>query len=205
MDSTIHIITSYLKLVRNKFIYYRNSAIMKRAFIFSLILFLSASAIAQTLTPVDESSKVEFKVKNFGFSVGGYFKGLKGTIEFDPANYAAAKFDVSIDASTINTDNGMRDDHLREDSYFDVKNHPRIRFVSTKVTASNKAGAFLIFGKLDIKGEEKEISFPFTATLAEGGYTFKGEFKINRRDFKVGGSSTISDNVTIDLDIKAKK
>ena len=178
---------------------------MKRALFFSLIIFLSASAMAQALTPVDESSKVEFKVKNFGFNVSGSFKGLKGAIEFDAANYTAAKFDVSIDANTINTDNGMRDDHLREDSYFDVKNHPRIRFVSTKVTASNKAGVLFIFGKLDIKGEEKEISFPFTATPVEGGYTFKGEFKINRRDFKVGGSSTLSDNVTIDLDITAKK
>jgi len=178
---------------------------MKRVFIFSLIIFLCAVAMAQVLTPVEESSKVEFKAKNFGFNVGGSFKGLKGTIEFDPANYASGKFDVSIDANTINTDNGMRDDHLREESYFDVKNHPRIRFVSTKVTASNKAGVLFIFGKLDIKGEEKEISFPFTATPVEGGYTFKGEFKINRRDFKVGGSSTISDNVTIDLNITAKK
>jgi polyisoprenoid-binding protein YceI len=178
---------------------------MKRAFIFSLITFLSVSVIAQALTPVDESSKVEFKLKNFGFNVGGSFKGVKGTIEFDAANYATAKFDVSIDANTVNTDNGMRDDHLREDSYFDVKNHPRIRFVSTKVTASNKAGTFFIFGKLDLKGEEKEIFFPFTATPVDGGYIFKAEFKISRRDFKVGGSSTISDNVTIDLDVTAKK
>ncbi len=178
---------------------------MKRVFIFFMVIFLSASAIAQALTPVDESSKVEFKVKNFGFNVGGSFKGLKGAIEFDPANYTAAKFDVTIDANTINTDNGMRDNHLREESYFDVKNHPRIRFVSTKVTASNKAGTLFIFGKLGIKGEEKEISFPFNASPVQGGYIFKAEFKINRRDFKIGGSSTISDNVTIDLDITAKK
>ena len=178
---------------------------MKGVLFFSLALFLSTFLKAQVLAPIDESSKVEFKVKNFGFSVGGSFKGLKGAIEFDAANYAAAKFNVSIDANTINTDNGMRDDHLREESYFDVKNHPAIHFVSTKVTASNKAGTFFIFGKLDIKGEVKEISFPFTATPVDGGYTFKGEFKINRRDFKVGGSSTISDNVTIDLNITAKK
>jgi polyisoprenoid-binding protein YceI len=112
---------------------------------------------------------------------------------------------VSIDANTINTDNDMRDNHLREDTYFDIKSHPRIRFVSTKVTSSNKAGTLFIFGNLEIKGETKEISFPFTATPIDGGYIFKGEFKINRKDFKVGGSSTISDNVTIDLDITAKK
>ena len=168
-------------------------------------MFATGSAMAQALAPVDESSKVEFKTKNFGFNVGGSFKGLKGSIEFDAANYAAAKFDVSIDASTINTDNGMRDNHLREESYFDVKKYPRIRFVSTKVTASNRAGTLFIFGNLVIKGETKEISFPFIAAPIDGGYEFKGGFKINRRDFKVGGSSTISDNVIIDLDITAKK
>jgi len=178
---------------------------MKRLLFFLAIIFVTGSAIAQALTPVEESSKVGFKVKNFGFNVDGSFKGLKGTIEFDAANYAAAKFDVSIDANTINTDNDMRDNHLREDTYFDIKNHPRIRFVSTKVTSSNKAGTLFIFGNLEIKGETKEISFPFTATPIDGGYIFKGEFKINRKDFKVGGSSTISDNVTIDLDITAKK
>ena len=178
---------------------------MKR-FLFSLVMLIVAgSVIAQAYSPADESSAVQFKVKNFGFGVGGSFKGLKGSIEFDPANYTAAKFDVSIDANTINTDNGMRDNHLRADSYFDVKNHPLIHFVSTKITASNKAGILFIFGKLDIKGEIKDISFPFTATPTEGGFLFKGEFKINRRDFKVGGSSTISDDVTIILSITAKK
>jgi polyisoprenoid-binding protein YceI len=180
-------------------------AIMKRSLFFSLAIFLSASAIAQVLTPIDESSKVDFTIKNFGFTFGGSFKGLKGSIEFDPAYYAASKFDVSIEASTINTDNGMRDQHLRENSYFDVKNHPRIQFVSTKVTASAKAGVLQIFGTLELKGASKEISFPFTATPVEGGYKFQGEFKINRRDFQIGGSSTLSDNVTIDLDITAKK
>jgi polyisoprenoid-binding protein YceI len=174
--------------------------------LFSLIMLLSARfAFGQTYSPFEEGSTVEFKVKNFGFNVGGSFKGLKGTIEFDAAKYTDAKFDVSIDANTVFTDNGMRDDHLRADSYFDVKNHPRISFVSTKVTASNKAGTLFIFGKLEIKGITKEISFPFTATPVEGGYVFKGEFKIARRDFNVGGSSTISDNVNVMLNIAAKK
>lgn len=179
---------------------------MKKVFLFSLAVLLSTTCVlAQTYSASDEASTVQFKIKNFGFNVEGSFKGVKGTIEFDPVNYAAAKFDVSIDANSINTDNDMRDNHLREDSYFDVKNHPRISFVSTKVTASNKAGTFFIFGNLDIKGIKKEISFPFTATATDGGLVFKGEFKINRRDFQVGGASTLSDNVNIILSITAKK
>ncbi|MBS1947868.1 MAG: YceI family protein [Bacteroidetes bacterium] len=178
---------------------------MKRHLLSAAILFQAQFISAQTYIPVDESSTVKFSVKNFGFEVEGSFKGLQGTIEFDPAKYTGAKFEVSIDASTVNTDNGMRDDHLRDNSYFDVKNHPRISFVSTKVTASNRSGTLFMFGTLDIKGIKKEISFPFTAAPVDGGFLFKGEFKINRRDFDVGGASTIANSVTIFLNVVAKK
>ncbi len=178
---------------------------MKR-FLFSVAILLTATfAFAQTYSPVENGSTIQFKVKNFGFTVDGSFKGLKGTIEFDPAKPAEAKFDVSIDANTIFTDNGMRDDHLREESYFDVKNHPHISIVSTKVAQSGKAGNFVFSGILEIKAVKKEISFPFSATPSEGGFVFKGEFKINRKDFNIGGSSTISDNVNVILNVVAKK
>jgi polyisoprenoid-binding protein YceI len=130
---------------------------------------------------------------------------LDGTIQFDPNDPTTANFNVSIDANSISTDNDARDNHLREDSYFDVKNYPRIHFVSTKVTPSNKQGVFYIAGKLTIKKTTKDISFSFTATPSGDGYLFKGDFKISRRDFEVGGSSTISDNLEVFLSVLAKK
>ena len=178
---------------------------MKKLAIVFMLGLIGSSLTAQVLTPVEEGSYVVFKVKNFGFVVDGSFKGLKGSIQFDPANFEACKFDVSIDANSINTDNGMRDNHLREESYFDVKSYPRIHFVSTKITASNRKGTLFIFGNLEIKGVTKEISFPFTASPVENGYIFKGLFKINRRDFNIGGSSTISNEVNVELEVLAKK
>jgi len=97
----------------------------------------------------------------------------------------------------------MRDGHLRGNNYFDVKNYPSIHFVSTKVTGKN--GGFVLLGKLVIKDRAKEIQFPFTASPANDGYLFKGTFKINRKDFGVGGTSTVSDNLEVSLNILAKK
>jgi polyisoprenoid-binding protein YceI len=148
---------------------------------------------------------VQFKIRNLGFNVNGSFSGLDGNIQFDPNNLTAANFDVSIDANTVNTDNNMRDNHLRNETYFDVKNYPRIHFVSTKITTSNKTGILFIFGKLTIKNQTKEISFPFTTTPINEGFLFKGTFKINRKDFGVGGSSTISDDLEVSLSILSKK
>jgi polyisoprenoid-binding protein YceI len=73
------------------------------------------------------------------------------------------------------------------------------------VTSSNKPGVLFIFGKLTIKNQTKDISFPFTATATNEGYLFKGEFNINRRDFGVGDASVISDNLEVQLSVLAKK
>jgi len=155
--------------------------------------------------PIAEGTSLNFKVKNFGFNTSGFFTGINGTIQFDPGNAGASSFNVTIDANTVNTDNDSRDNHLREESYFDVKNHPVMHFVSTKVAPSNKNGTFIMTGNLAIKATTKSISFPFTATAAGDGYIFKGDFKINRRDFNVGGSSTISDNVEVSLTVATQK
>jgi polyisoprenoid-binding protein YceI len=176
---------------------------MKKIVLFILTALISGSALAQ-YKPTDQGSSLNFTIKNFGIEANGKFTGLQGDITFDPANAAAANFDVSIDAASVNTDNSLRDSHLRGDSYFDVKDYPRIRFVSTKIT-SGKSGEFVITGKLTIKKTTKVISFPFSATASSDGYVFKGTFNINRKDFDVGGTSTISNELEVALNILAKK
>ena len=168
--------------------------------------FLSAAnlTLAQ-YKPVDEASSVKFKLKNFGFNTGGFFKGLKGTIGFDPNNLATASFDVTLKASSVNTDNESRDEHLKAETYFDVNNYPLIHFVSTNITGGGKGGSYLVTANLTIKRVTKQISFPFTATPSADGYVFNGDFKINRREFAVGGSSTLSDNVEVSLSVVARK
>ncbi|HLY69725.1 MAG TPA: YceI family protein [Puia sp.] len=155
--------------------------------------------------PLDKGSSIQFTIKNFGINTGGSFTGLQGEINFDSHDLSAAKVNVSIDAGTINTDNETRDEHLRQDTYFDVKDYPRISFVSTKITASDKTGVLFIFGKLTIKNQTREISFPFTVTPNGNGYLFKGTFNINRKDFGVGGTSIISNSLEVQLSILATK
>jgi polyisoprenoid-binding protein YceI len=169
------------------------------------ILFVLAANVASAqYKATDQGSTLTFKIGNFGFDVTGSFSGFDGTINFDPQNPANSNFDVSISASTVNTDNSLRDKHLKDDGYFDVKDYPRIRFVSSKIGAA-KNGQFMLTGQLTIKGKSKEISFPFTAAASNDGYVFKGSFKINRKDFGVGGTSTISNELEVTLNVHATK
>lgn len=180
---------------------------MKKIFFLLATYFIFTGSITaqRILSPIDAGSKVHFVIKNVGIKVGGDFKGLKGTIKFFPANLPACAFDVTIDATTIDTDNGNRDDHLRKEEYFNVATYKTIQLKSTKVVLSTTAGRFYMFANLTIKGVTKPVEFGFGATPKDGGYVFDGEFKINRRDFGVGESSNIlSDNVTVSLSVLAK-
>jgi len=175
---------------------------MKYFLMICLLAGMSTASLAQ-YKPTDQGSTLEFNVKNLGFNVEGSFTGFEGAINFDPQNAAKSSFDVTINAGTVNTDNSLRDEHLKADGYFDVQHSPKIRLVADKVSGSGKG--FQFNGQLSIKGKAKPVSFPFTAVAAGDGYVFKGSFKINRKDFAVGGTSTIGDEVEVILNVAVKK
>ena len=170
-----------------------------------LLLGMAGNFPATQIKPVSSGSSIRFTVTNLGIDVSGSFSGLEGDIQYDPKKPAATTFNVSVDANTVNTDNTMRDDHLRADTYFDIKKYPRISFVSTKVEPSPEKGFFTVSGKLRIKNTTRDISFPFTVEPSNGGYLFKGNFNINREDFGVGGYSIISDRVDLLLNVFARR
>lgn len=162
-------------------------------------------ADAQKYSPVDKDSKVEFTIKNFGINTKGSFTGLKGDIVFDEKNVAASSFNVSVDATTIDTDNNMRDGHLKKDDYFDVDKYPTLQFTSSSFKKTDD-NSYSVTGNLTIKATTKPVTIPFSATLSNGKLELKGSVKIQRKDYKVGGSSAVlSDDVTINLDVVAAK
>jgi polyisoprenoid-binding protein YceI len=171
-------------------------------------LFVSLNTIAQSYSPVDSASKVHFVIKNFGINTGGDLSGLKGDINFLPNDLPASNFNVSVAASTVNTDNSMRDKSLVSDEYFDAAKFPLITIVSTKIEKTNKTGAgfYYFTGNLTIKGVTKAIAFPFQAKEENGGYLFTGNFEINRTDFGVGEQNIVLSNlVNVTLTVFAKK
>ncbi len=169
-------------------------------------LLINHCAYAQTYTATDDGSKVHFTIKNFGIKTGGDFTGLKGTIVFNPKALATSSMNVSVNATTVNTDNGARDKHLRKEEYFNVEKFPTLSFVSTKITESSVVGRFFVLGYLTIKGITKAVQFGFSATPSATGYSFVGDFEINRRDFGVGGSSSVmADKLKVSLNVTTKK
>jgi polyisoprenoid-binding protein YceI len=177
-------------------------------YVIYLFFLLPLAAAAQNYKPVDTGSKVHFVIKNFGINTGGDFTGLKGDINFVPDDVANCKFDVSVAANTIDTDNSTRDNHLRSDEYFDVAKYPEIRITSTRIDKTNKTadGFFYFTGNLTMHGVTKPISFPFQVRKANNDYLFTGEFEIARVDYGVGEKSSVLGNkVIVTLSVLAKK
>lgn len=133
-----------------------------------------------------EKSTANFKIGNMGSvrTVTGSFKGMEGTVNFNPDNLSSSDFDVCINPATVNTGIETRDKHLQTAGFFDVAKYFTICFKSSEITKT--AEGFLTKGKLTMHGVTKEVEIPFSYSQN----VFIGTFKVKRLDYSVGGSGT---------------
>ena len=173
--------------------------------ILALMCVFAIGNAQKKLQPVDEGSKVHFVIKNLGINTGGDLTGLKGSIVLNQKKPTASSADVTVNVSTIDTDNERRDGHLNKEDYFDVAKFSTMRIKSTSITAGTGAGNYNFAGTLTIKDVTKNISFPFSVVPSGANYMFSGDFSINRLDYGIGKeSATMSDDVKVSLQVIAK-
>jgi polyisoprenoid-binding protein YceI len=142
-----------------------------------------------------------YSVKFDGGDPSGEFTGLKGTIQFDEKNLAASKFDVTIDAASINTGNGMKNTHAKGANWFDVEKYPTIGFTSSSINKT--ASGYDAKGTLDMHGVKKEITIPFTFS----NNTFASNFEVNRKDFGIddGKHDKMTDIIKVSIIVPVTK
>jgi len=131
----------------------------KIALLFVAVLF-SVASFAQTKYNVDTyHSFLDFSIGHMGISfVNGKMDKYQGTLEMNGEEITTAKFNFTIDASSVNTGIEMRDNHLRSADFFDVANHKDITFVSTSVKKNGKNN-YKLTGNLTVKGITKPVTF----------------------------------------------
>ena len=110
------------------------------AVIVTLLAVPASAVLAGTETySIDGShSSVGFSIVHFFSKVPGRFTKVEGTFEIDIEDLSQGMVTITIDATSIDTDNDDRDKHLRSEDFFDVARHPKITFVSTKLMADGK-------------------------------------------------------------------
>jgi polyisoprenoid-binding protein YceI len=180
-----------------------------------------ANCFAAEWTVDPNHSQAAFAVKHMMVStVHGSFNGLKGTVNYDPAHPDAGKVDITIDATTVDTRNDMRDKDLKSDHFFDVAKFPSISFVSTKVEPAGK-GKLKLVGDMTLHGVTKEVTWlvegPADAVKDGKGNLHSGATAttaIKRKDFGLtwnksldGGGVMVGDDIdlTVEVELVEKK
>ena len=165
------------------------------------MLFVSISTFAQQWKPV--TAGVTFKIKMLGSTINGKFRGFSGVLKFDANDLNNASLVGSVEASTLDTDNNIRNRHLKEkEDFFNVAKYPSIKMKSTKI---EKIGNdFVGYFDLTIKETTKNVKIPFTFKQEGNNATFLGSTTINRREWAVGGGTLgMSEDVTFTILVNA--
>src|ERR1017187_8803520 len=113
-----------------------------------------SQAVKYTIDP--SHSTAGFKVRHLMVSnVRGEFSGVSGTVVFDAEDSANSKVEAAIDATTLQTRDSQRDQHLKSADFFDAEKFPKITFTSKKVMPVGE-GEWRVVGDLTIHGVTKE-------------------------------------------------
>lgn len=102
-------------------------------------------------------SNLQFSVRHMLISkVRGAFERFEGTFELDEANgHAPSNLRVTIDASSIQTREPKRDEHLRSKDFLDVATYPTLSFVGK--SAERRGERFEIHGELSLHGVTQPV------------------------------------------------
>jgi polyisoprenoid-binding protein YceI len=135
------------------------------------------------------------------------------TIGEDPTE---SSLSVSIDASTIDTDDEGRDGHVRSADFLDVEKFPSITFTSTSVAPGKGSDEWVITGDLTIHGVTKpvdlkvELSGVAADPWGNDRAIYEAETEIDREAFGLswnqplaGGGVLVGKKIKIELDIES--
>lgn len=102
-------------------------------------------------------ASINFKISHLGYSfIIGRFDQFSGSFTYDEDNPAASSVQVDIDTSSVNTNHGARDNHIRKEDFLHVDLHPKASFVSTSAEVKGD-DALTIKGDLSLRGVTKPI------------------------------------------------
>ncbi len=141
-----------------------------------------------------------------GIKVEGKFKGFQGIINFNPNDLDNSIITGTIEANTLDTDNSLRNNHLKEKpEFFEVVKYPKLKMTSTKIE-KNANGGYIGNFNFTVKAITKPLKIPFTVDIIGDKAVFKGSTKLNRKDWQLGGNTMgMSNDVTINITINSAK
>jgi len=162
-------------------------------------------------------SRVGFVVRHLMVSkVRGQFSQFEGTVVI-AENPTDSKVEVSIDATSIDTRDETRDNHLRSADFFEADSNPKLTFASTAVRHVT-GNDFEVDGDLTIHGTTKPVTLKvelegvLTDPWGMSRAGFSASTELDREDWGLtynqaleAGGVVIGKKITIEIEAEVVK
>lgn len=177
------------------------------------VLFAATAANAQTWSLDKAHAKLGFAITHMKISeVEGSFKNFDVKVTSSKPDFTDAVIELTADVNSINTDNDMRDGHIKGADYFDAAKYPTMTFKSTSIQKTS-GNNYKVSGILTLHGVSKPVVLaaklngvgenPMSKKTMAG---FKISGTIKRSVFGVGEESAmLSDDVALNSNIELMK
>jgi len=158
-----------------------------------------------TITPVESSVKFDVEAS---VAIRGTFEKWDATLTFSSTDVSTGVLDIKIQADSVDTGSGMKNNKLKGKDFFDVKQNQYITFHSKKIVQSGP-GTFDVDGDFTIRGVTKAEKLTLKVEGAgTGSGAINGTMAFDRKQYGMNSGIPfikIADRVEVTVKLRATR
>jgi polyisoprenoid-binding protein YceI len=176
-----------------------------------LVVFCTFPSANRAQVPVYEVTPVESTVR-FGVDssvpIKGTFDQWNASMKFSSTDVRSGVLEIEIQADSVNTGSGLKNNKLKSKDFFNVKDSPVITFKSTKVVQTGP-NTFDLEGDFTIRGVTKTEKLTVTDNgKGSTSGSIDGTMAFDRKDYGMNRNIPfikIADRVEVNVSLKWKR
>lgn len=156
-------------------------------------------------------TQILFSVSHMGFShSNGAFVDFDGRFNFNKRDFTDSSVEVTIDVASLDLNDATWNEHMLEEQWFDVKNHPTMVFKSKQVIPTGDK-TMNVLGDLTLKGVTRPATLAVTLNkvgvqMGKRKAGFSARTTIDRTDFGMDAyAGMIGTEIDIRIEVEALK
>ncbi len=176
-----------------------------------LVMFCTFPSANRAQVPVYEVTPVESTIK-FGVDssvpIKGTFDKWNASMKFSSTDVRSGVLDIEIQADSVNTGSGLKNNKLKSKDFFNVKDSPIIAFKSTRVVQTGP-NTFDLEGDFTIRGVTKTEKLILTDNgKGSTSGSIDGTMAFDRKDYGMNRNIPfikIANRVEVNVSLKWKR
>ena len=164
-----------------------------------------AQAPVFSVTPAD--SNIRFTVKS-SVAIVGKFDTWHATLKFASADVTSGMLAIAINAATVDTGSGIKNNKLKGKDFFYIERYPTINFHSTKIVQTSPT-TFDVDGDFSIRGVTRQEKLKLTIPARRTGEDeVQGILVFNRKEYGMDKGIPfvkIEDHVEVKINLRVQR